>query len=207
MRQAARTVLIGVAGAVIVLIGLVLSMLFAGVARAEVTDAPITTWPTTWRGTVWDGSLTKGCVAGWSRPDDRFADWQLSAAWVDASRLPATAPAAMASAVAAQNLAALAAMRTHPIERADVQPCLDKLTPKPLAWAVAPLASGKRPAYLLTATGTRGAQSGTVDVLTAGQPTRCNCLVRSAELTSSVYCAPATAASEPLRVTLCRDVR
>jgi hypothetical protein len=180
-----------------------LLLLAALTASAQVTDTPITSWPTAWRGVVTSGTVNPptGCIAGWSRPADRYADWQMSVAFVDGAQLAADAPAAIASAVAAQNLGALNALRTADVGQ-NARPCTDKLGPRPLAWYVSPLASGKRRAYTLLPDGTRGAVSGIVLTLTDGAATRCNCLVRSVETTTSTYCAVKTDVV-PDRVTLC----
>lgn len=193
---------------------LVACLLFSAPALAQVTDAPVTTWPTAWRGVVTVATLNPpyGCIAGWTRSTDRYSEWQSVSAFADGTLSPDSL-AAIASAVATQNLGALNAMRTEDVGLA-TKPCTDKLSPRPLAWSVAPISSGRRPAYLLLPDGKRGAQSGTAGTVNSdGTPVRCWCLTRSVETTSSTYCAwqvfnaAPVAPTDPVRVTLCREAK
>jgi hypothetical protein len=196
------------------LFGLIATALF-GHPRAD-AQAAIITHPTKWANVVTHVQVapTRACIAGWERDTDRFGDWLLRRAFVDFGRLDLIQQAAIASAISAGDLAALAAMRTVPVTDTDpaMAPCMAKLIIPPPVWIVAPLTSGKRPAYLLNADKTRGAQSGTADTLIEGQQMPCDCKTRSVETTTSTYCDWMTRrltfdAAEPVRVALCREAK
>jgi hypothetical protein len=207
-------------------VGMVGAVLFARQAHAQVTDAPITTMHTEWTGVVHHVTGTSACVAGWSVPSDKYSAHKLRIAFVDMTKLSAAGQLQMIDALNAGTPAVLAAMRTDNFRVADergvmvvnpmARPCFDKLKPPRPRWIVAPLESGKRPAYLLLADGTRGRQAGYVDTTITGNgrtaANACLCSLRSKETTSSTYCAPAwfappstEAAPIPTVVTLCRQ--
>lgn len=209
MKPIAKVVLALLAAA---FVAVAFGVLFPSPARAQaVTDAPIMALPATLEGAALDVDIAnqRACAAWWVRDADRYGDWHVASAFCSG----AACTAALDALGKPGALATLTAMRTVNITAADVRPCIDKLPVPPAAWIVAPISTGKRPAYLLKADGTRGAQSGYADTTLSGNgntvPMWCNCRVRSVETTSSTYCTWATARqisdpSEPVRVALCR---
>jgi hypothetical protein len=209
-------------------------------ARAQVTDAPILRIAPVDRMVV-DVDLRAGrhCSVWWERDADRFGGYHLVVAAVDTQLLTNSAVEVLQAAIRARDLATLTKARTHSVKdlEAALRPCvpnwwapgLPSLEPArqrqldaiaavapPPAWIVAPITSGKRPAYVLKPDGTRGAQSGYIDTTITGNGKTaanwCRCdRMRSKETTSSTYCAPVwveppATESEPARrvVTLCR---
>src|SRR6185503_6862197 len=78
------------------------------------------------------------------------------------------------------------------------EPCYLATKAPPAPWVVAPITSGKRPAYLINPDGTRGKQQGTADVMLVGTagpvPMWCQCgdSKRRIVTSSSTYCPWAT---------------
>jgi len=215
MRAFVKALLGAIATVMFVLLCLFIGTVSIRAQAQGVTDKPITSMPQTWTGVVVDvtASPFSACVAGWERSQDKYGPYLLRKAFVDCGRLNASQCAAATRAAAAGDLAAMAVLRTsNAAADPALQRCLDKLEAPPPTWVVAPIASGKRPAYLLNEDGSRGRQLGTADTMLEATPMWCNCRVRSIETTSSTYCSWATArqtfdVGEPKRVTLCRATK
>jgi hypothetical protein len=190
-------------------------------AKAQVLDRPITIWPTEWTGTVIHVTTMGGCVAGWKRgTKDRFEPYYLVRSVLDVSRLTGQQLQQITEGISTQNLTFLASMRTISLKDQfpanndpAMQPCIDKLQPPPKTWVVAPDADGFRPAYCLDpVTKRRGAVCGQAPTVFEGGQMTCYPWIRSVETTSSIYGTWPTAKnsfdpSEPIRVTLCREIK
>lgn len=164
-----------------------LLLLFSVSALGQVTGKPITSLPPT--NAVVEFSPPAACIAWWERDKDRYGNYSMSVAAFDPSMDPAVERPVL-DALNARDLVGLIGLRTHNIkDMPAAYPCITKLGPRPITWAVAPISTGKRPVYALDpVTKKRGAQKGTVTTTLNGQPRRVNCLVRSVETTSSTYC-------------------
>jgi hypothetical protein len=195
----------------------VLALIAPVMSIAQVTDKPITKQPPADAVIDMQIRVGKGCAVWWERDGDRYGDYHLAKSALDVSQLVSVD--AVQAALNKRDVAALTTERTKNVkDLADVlQPCMDKLEApaQGAAWIVAPITSGKRPAYVLNSDGTRGAQQDTADTTISVDGKTgamwCNCRVRSKETTSSTYCEWAMSPARPpvslpvKLVTLCRE--
>lgn len=217
----------------LVLTGLYLAM---PKARAQVQGLPVLAMPGADAFYDLDIRTLKGCAGYWVRDTDRFGDYRLQVAALDLSGADDSLKQTFSAALPTGDLVTLTKLRNREIrDMAVALPCRNGATrddgtviaavqppAKWAAWIVAPATAGKRPAYVLNADGTRGKQSGYAETTISGNgktmPMWCNAKVRSVEATSSVYATWATArqtftdpdagdAAEPVRVTLCKEVK